>query len=386
MKVEIGRNIKQKEGFLAFVPASFPQKGIFSVPQDILLKSAEAGRLLGKLDGVTHTLPDVDFFLKMFVAKDAASSAQIEGTKATMVDAIEMDAGVSTKKTDAEDILYYIKALNYGVKRLEDFPLSLRLIREIHSELMVGARADHFSDPGEFRRSQNWIGGTAPSHALFVPPPVDEMHVALNDFERFLYDEKNILPLLHIGIAHAQFETIHPFLDGNGRTGRLLITMLLCHRGLLERPVLFLSSYFREHQRTYYERLDGYHEGRVEEWINFFLDGIIEIANESVRISKDIRKLRDDDMAKIQALAKRESESGVLVLSRLFGNPIVTTSTIMGWAGFTRSGAQKVIDRFIALGILDAREQKGTYDRAFTYKQYVDIFLKNEQTHDEKKF
>lgn len=376
MAIEIGKNIRQKEGFSAFVPAPFPVKGIFSISSDILLKAAEADRLLGKLDGVTHTLPDVDFFLRMFVAKDAASSAQIEGTKATMVDAIEMDAGVSTKKTDAEDILYYIKALSYGTQRLKKFPLSLRLIREIHSQLMTGARVDHFSDPGEFRRSQNWIGGTASSNALFVPPPVNEMNHALNDFEKFLHEEKRILPVIHIAVMHAQFETVHPFLDGNGRTGRLLITMLLCHRGLLERPVLFLSSYFKKHQRTYYERLDGYHEGRVKEWIDFFLNGVIETANDSIRISKEIRKLRDDDMAKIQALAKRESESGVLLLSHLFANPIVTTNTIMQWTGFTRSGAQKVIDRFVALGILEAREEKGTYDRAFIYRQYVDIFLK----------
>lgn len=376
MNVEIGRTIAQKEGFSAFVPNGFPAKGMFDLPQTILIKAAEADRLIGKLDGVTHTLPDVEFFLRMFVAKDATSSAQIEGTKATIVDAIEMDAGVATKKTDANDILYYIKALNYGTKRLVEFPLSLRLIREIHHQLMTGARSTHFADPGEFRRSQNWIGGTAPANALFVPPPVNEMHRALGDFEKFLYDEKRTLPLVHIALMHAQFETVHPFLDGNGRTGRLLITLLLCHRNLLERPVLFLSSYFRKHQKVYYTRLNEYHEGGVEAWLDFFLDGVIETANESIGISKDIRKLRDDDMAKIQALAKRESESGVLVLSKLYGNPIVTTRTIMDWTGFTRSGAQKVIDRFVALKTLEPREEKDVYDRAYIYRTYVTRFLR----------
>ncbi|MBI2514675.1 Fic family protein [Candidatus Wolfebacteria bacterium] len=377
MNTEIGKKIKQKEGFTAFVPNPFPPKGLFDVPQDILLKTAEADRLVGKLDGITHTLPDVDFFLRMFVAKDATSSAQIEGTRATIIDALEMESGVATKETDADDILYYIKALNYGTTRLNSFPLSLRLIREIHSQLMTGARSSHFSDPGEFRKSQNWIGGTKPSDAHFVPPPVNEMKLALDDFEKFLYEEKKVLPLIHIGIMHGQFETIHPFLDGNGRTGRLLIMLLLCHRKLLERPVLFLSSYFKKHQKVYYQKLNDYHNGKTESWINFFLDGVIETAGESIEISRKIRKLRDDDMAKIQALAKRESESGILVLSHLFGIPIVNTHKVMDWTKFTRAGAQGVIDRFIKLGILETKEEKGAYDRTYIYRNYVDIFLKN---------
>jgi len=376
MNVEIGKKIRQKEGFFALIPNSFPQEEMFDIPQNLLLKTAEADRLVGKLDGITHTLPDVDFFLRMFVAKDAASSAQIEGTKATIVDAIEKDAGIDSKETDADDILYYIKALDYGIKRLSDLPLSLRLIREIHSKLMTGARATHFSDPGEFRKSQNWIGGTRPDNAHFVPPPTNEMKHSLGDFEKFLYEEKKVLPLVHIGIMHGQFETIHPFLDGNGRTGRLLITLLLCHRRLLERPVLFLSSYFKRHQKIYYQKLDDYHNGDIESWIDFYLDGVIETAGESIEISRQIRLLRDNDMTKIQALAKRESESGVLVLSHLFGSPIVNTRKIMDWTGFTRAGAQRAIDRFIGLGILKAQEEKGAYDRSFMYEKYVNIFMK----------
>ena len=241
---------------------------------------------------------------------------------------------------------------------------------------MAGARSTHFSDPGEFRKSQNWIGGTRPDNAHFVPPTVSDMNRALSDFEKFLHEEKKILPLIHIGVMHAQFETIHPFLDGNGRTGRLFITLLLCHRKLLERPVLFLSSYFKKHQRLYYQKLDDYHNGNVEDWINFFLDGVIETAQESIEISRKIRQLRDSDMTKIQALAKRESESGVLILSNLFGSPIVNTRKIMDWTGFTRAGAQRVIDRFIDLGILNPQEEKGTYDRSYIYQTYVNIFIK----------
>lgn len=256
MNIEIGKNTRQKEGFQAFVPNPFPAKAIFELPQAILIKAAEADRLVGKLDGITHTLPDVEFFLKMFVKKDATSSSQIEGTRATMVDAIEMEAGVATQKTDADDILYYIKALNYGAKRLKDFPLSLRLIREIHGKLMTGARVTHFADPGEFRKTQNWIGGTSPANALFVPPPVSDMHKALSDFEHFLHDEKKTLPLIHIAITHAQFETIHPFLDGNGRTGRLLITMLLCHRGIARKTRVVPLVIFQETSKSILRKVE----------------------------------------------------------------------------------------------------------------------------------
>ncbi len=376
MDIEIGKNVKQKEGFSAFIPSPFPPKDILSLPKEILAKADEARGLMGRLDGITNILPDVEFFLQMFVTKDATSSAQIEGTRATMIDAIEKKIGVATKETDADDILFYIKALNFGTKRLDSLPLSSRLIKEIHSKLMTGARSTHFANPGEFRASQNWISGTSPSNALFVPPPVDEMNQALGDFDEFLHDEKSFLPLMHIGLMHAQFETIHPFLDGNGRTGRLLITMLLCHRKLLERPVLFLSSYFKHNQKVYYARLHGYHEGEVMQWLDFFLDGVIETANESIKISKEIREIRDNDMAKIQALAKRESESGVLVLSKLFANPIISARIIGKWTEFTRAGAQGVIDRFIKLGILEPKEEGETYDRTYVYKRYLNAFIK----------
>lgn len=373
MTLQLGKNVAQKEGFSAFMPDPFPPKGMFDLPQSILIKAAEADRLVGKLDGITHTLPDLEFFLEMFVAKDAESSAQIEGTQATIIDALEKGAGIAVKDTDADDILYYIKALEYGTERLKTLPLSLRLIKELHEKLMTGARATHFANPGEFRNSQNWIGGTSPSNALFVPPPVNEMKEALNDFEKFLYNENSVLPIIHIALTHAQFETIHPFLDGNGRTGRLIITMLLCHRNLLERPVLFLSSFFKQNQKVYYQKLDGYHSGEVHEWIDFFLDGVIATAEESIEISKQIRAIRDEDMEKIQALAKRESDSGVRVLSRLFGNPIVTSSKIIEWTGFSRQGALNLLERFVELEILEERAVSDS-ERVFVYKKYIDVF------------
>ena len=369
----LGKFIKQPGGFKAFIPGDFPPKELLNFSPEILAKAALAERLTGKLDGITQTLPDADFFLAMYVAKDAAFSSQIEGTRATLMDALELDAGVQTKETDADDILFYIRALNYGMKRLKKFPLSLRFVRELHKELMTGGRTSQFADPGEFRHSQNWIGGTNPANAAFVPPPMEPMHKALNDWEKFVHRE-NIMPLLQVGLLHAQFETIHPFLDGNGRTGRLIIALFLFERTVLEKPVLFLSSYFKKHRQLYYDRLNDYHYSRVEPWLHFFLDGIIETAGESIDVSKKINVLRQADMQKIQSLGKREAASGVLLLHQLFKTPIVTAATVAAHTGFSRLGAQKVIDRFVAKGILKPKDESVKYGKTYIYREYVSLF------------
>lgn len=373
--VKICDQKKQSTGYTACVPIKFPTDELFNIPQDLLMKAVKAERLIGKLDGITQTLPDIDFFLKMFSYKDAASSSQIEGTQATMPDALQLSSNIGGDQTDASDIVYYIKALNYGVERLEEFPISLRFIQEIHGKLMKGARSSRFSDPGNFRKSQNWIGGTSLENASFVPVPPDQMIQSLADLENFMYDEGSIFPLILIGYVHAQFETIHPFLDGNGRVGRLLITFLLMKKNLLEKPALFLSAYFKKHQRLYYRRLNGYHNGEVFKWLDFFLDGIIETAEESIKTSEQIRFIRDEDMEKIHKLAKRESESGMKVLKHLFEDPIVTTRSIMDATGFTRAGAQGVIDRFMKLEILIEKPKETNYDVKYSYKRYLSAFI-----------
>ncbi len=379
--IEIGAYKTQPTGFKAFIPHPFPPKVGFNFDQSILKKNNEATRLLGKLDGITKLLPDADFFLLMYLRKDAASSSQIEGTRATMIDAIATEAKIDTKiPDDVDDILHYIKALNYGIKRMkeDDFPMVLRFIRELHKQLMQKARATHFSDPGEFRKSQNWIGGTRPDNANFVPPPVDEMHRALNDLEKFIHENGNILTVIKAGLIHAQFETIHPFLDGNGRTGRMLITFYFWKEGYLEKPVLFLSSFFKKHQKLYYERLLGYHNGNVSNWIEFFLDGVVEIANEAIDTVGKITLLRERDLLKIQTLGKRASESATLMLPKLYAQPIVTASVVQKWTSFTRAGAQTVIDRFIQMGILTPKDKGKKYGQSYMYKNYIDIFNKNE--------
>lgn len=379
--VQIGTLRIQPGGFKAFIPNPFPPKDGFEFSPAILAKDNQATRLLGKLDGITKLLPDADFFLLMYQRKDAASSSQIEGTAATMVDAIEAEVKVSEKiPADVDDILHCIKALNYGVQRVtkDDFPMSLRLVRELHKELMDKARATQYSYPGEFRTSQNWIGGTRPDNASFVPPPPGEMLVSLGELEAFMHADDNIPTIVKAGLIHAQFETIHPFLDGNGRTGRMLITFYLWKEGFLENPVLFLSSYFKRHRQVYYDKLAGYHDGKISEWIDFFLDGVIEIAKEAIDIVSKITVLRDKDTAKIQTMGKRASESAMLVLPRLYGQPIANVAIIQKWTGFTRSGAQIVINRFIDKGILTPKDKDNKYGQSYVYKEYLDIFTGND--------
>lgn len=375
--IKIGQNIEQKEGFKAFTPNPFPPKDGFDFESKILKKNNEATRLLGKLDGITKLLPDSDFFLLMYLRKDAASSSQIEGTMATMIDAIEAEVKINTNAPeDVDDILHYIKALDYGMKRVmtDNFPLALRFIRELHQQLMHKARATHFSGPGEFRKSQNWIGGTRPDNARFVPPAVTDMHRALSDLEKFIHADDAVPTIIKTGLIHAQFETIHPFLDGNGRTGRMLITFYLWKEGYLEKPILFLSSFFKKHQKLYYEKLFGYHNGSVYDWIDFFLDGVIEIANEAIDIVGKITILRQRDMIKIQKLGKRASESATVVLPKLYGQPIVNVNVVQNWTGFTRAGAKTVIDRFIEMEILSPKDKDKKYGQSYIYKDYVELF------------
>ena len=373
--MNVGRLVQQSQDYKTFVPNDFPFPEMLSFSKEITYKHSRAEGLVGKLNGITRLLPDVDFFLLMYIRKDAAASSQIEGTKATMIHAIEAEGGLSDNlPADVDDIMHYIHALSFGLKRIHDLPMSLRFIRELHEELMRDAREDHPSDPGKFRRSQNFIGGTSPSNARFVPPPPHEIPRAMTDLEVFIHAEDMVLPLIKAGLIHAQFETIHPFLDGNGRTGRLLTTIFLWMTGLLERPVLYLSAYFRKHQPLYYERLDGYHNGQVERWLDFMLDGVIRTAEEAILTSEKITVLRQEDMDRVQQLSKVASESTGPVLRKLFRLPIVRVRHICEWTGFTRRGGQKVVDRLIDMNVLEPADEHAKYGRSYVYSRYLKLF------------
>ena len=375
---EIGQLKDQKEGFKAFIPATFPLEGGFKFDSKILKKSDEATRLLGKIDGITKLLPDVDFFLSMYLRKDAASSSQIEGTMATMIDAIQAEVqSNSNTPEDVDDILNYIKALNYGMKRvkLDNFPMSLRFIRELHKQLMDKARSTHFSDPGEFRKSQNWIGGTKPDNARFVPPPVEEMHRALTDLEKFIYSNDDTLTLIKAALIHAQFETIHPFLDGNGRLGRLLITLLLYEQKVLHDPVLYLSLYFKTHRQYYYELLNKVRiDGDWEAWLDFFADAVIETSAQAVTTAKDLYKLINADKEKVASLG-RVAESALKVHNTLFEKPITTSNWLVEKTGLTAATVNKCLEQLVKVKILKELT-KQRRNRVFCYSKYIQILNK----------
>ena len=376
-KPKIGQYIKQSEGFQAFTPFAFPPKEGFEISPRLYKKHEEAIRLVGKLDGITRLLPDKDFFLLMFIKKDAAYSSQIEGTKATLQDAVA--APVTEEKSrmhpDVDDITHYVEAVNYGIKRTESLPISLRLIKEIHEKLMTGARSTQHAYPGEFRRSQNWIGGRSPSDASFVPPAPHDMQNSLNDLEKFIHAKDDLPSLIKAGLIHAQFETIHPFTDGNGRTGRMIIAMYMHHAQILELPILYLSSYFKKYQKLYYQKLQDYHDedANITAWLEFFLDGVAEIADASIETCAKITVLRDKDFAKMQKLGKKSAESTLEIVRKLFSQPIVGVAEIMKWTGFTAPGAYKVIERLRDLKILEPLGDS-VYGQKYVYADYYEIF------------
>lgn len=373
---EIGRMIKQQGGFRAFIPSKFPPAETIALPDSLTRSHVEAIRLIGKLDGVTHSLPDKDSFLMMFVRRDATSSSQIEGTRATIIDAIEAD-NVEPRGNlpiDVDDILHYINAMNYGLRRTDELPFLTRLICELHKVLMKGARATQNSFPGELRKTQNWIGGTRPDNALFVPPPAEDMQKALSDLERFIHTDDGMSPLVKAGLLHAQFETIHPFTDGNGRTGRLLVTLYLWQEKMLELPVLYLSTFFKKHQKLYYEKLDRYHSGEVFEWLSFFFDGISTIASSAINTCTEITKLRDRDMQKIQSLGKTSAVSSMNILLNLFKIPVVGIADIVKWSGFTPAGGYKMIDRLMNMNILVPLKEESSYAQKWVYSDYLELF------------
>jgi len=375
--MEIGKLIKQTGGYSAFIPNPFPPN-IKSLLTDRALSELEfwAGHNLAKLDGVTQRLPDLDFFIYMYVRKEAAFSSQIEGTKATLIDSLKAEAAIEDDlPEDVDTIQAYIDAMNYGLKRMKDFPLTLRFLRETHKILLSHARYQT-KTPGEFRTSQNWISGTSPMDARYVPPPPHEMNRSLHDLETFLYSDY-YSPLMKIALAHAQFETIHPFQDGNGRTGRLLVTFYLYKENVLERPVLYLSKFFGGNEKSrekYFDLLHDYHaKGDIKSWLSFFYRGISDIAKDAIDTSNKIMDLREQDMDKIHSLGKG-APTGVKILRNLYKLPIIDAKKISEWTGNTIQASYKTIDRFLELGILEQRDASKTYGKTYVYKDYLKLF------------
>lgn len=382
----IGKYVNQIEGHKTFSIFTFPPKDGFIFSTKLYKKQEEASRLMGKLDGITRLLPDKDFFILMFIKKDATSSSQIEGTKATLQDAVifEVEEEKNKLHPDIDDIVHYLNAVNYATNRIKQFPLSLRFIKEIHERLMNGARSTQHAYPGEFRKGQNWIGATLLKDATFIPPSPADMILSLDELEKFIHSEDEYPDLIKAGLIHSHFETIHPFNDGNGRTGRMLITLFLLHKKILETPVLYLSTYFKKHQNLYYKKLESYHkeEGDIEEWLSFFLDGIIDTSNSSIQTCDNIISIRERDMRKVHSLGKTEAPATLLVLQNLFAQPIVGVSEISKWTGYTMPGAYKMIKRLLDMKILEIHGSEVSYGQKYIYADYYAIF---DEVYNEKR-
>lgn len=372
--VKIGSGVSQYSCFVPeFLPPGNPP---IKYDDEMIFLISEANRLIGRLDEVTDTLISPNYFVYMYARKEATLSSQIEGTQATFSDLIKAEAGmVDEVPNDVKEIGNYIKAINYGFERLETLPLSLRLIREIHGVLMEGVRGEN-KTPGEFRRSQNWIGGYSISTASYIPPSIDFMSSLLDNFEKFMHEEDFISPLIKAALLHSQFEMIHPFLDGNGRVGRLLIAFYLASKGILHKPTLYLSRYFKRNRKSYYECLYSIHSnGDYETWIKFFLDGIIETSKESTNMARDIAALRESDLRKISTLG-RVSENALIIYEGLFDKPTVSIEEVVLKLKTSYASAARLIDRLIEIGVLsnlDNRKRK----KVFVYQDYMDIFNKD---------
>lgn len=359
----------------AFVPPALPpDPPIDLLP--LLKKLSAAERALGRLDGITVLLPSHELFLYMYMRKEAVLSSQIEGTQSTLTDLLRYETGAGAETgqpiDDIREVSNYVDAMMFGLDRLQALPLSLRLIREMHERLLHSGSGAAMN-PGEFRRSQNWVGGTRPGNALYVPPPISELSGVLDAFEQFMHEETSGLPaIIKAGLLHVQFETIHPFLDGNGRVGRLLVTLYLCVQGVLHKPLLYLSLYLKTHRAEYYRLLQDVRErGSWETWLAFFLEGIAETANQAFDAATRIVELFRQDRDRIVARGERVG-SALRVHEFLQKNPLVTSNRLVQQTGLSVPTVNFALADLESLGIV-AEITGRRRGRVFGYSAYLSI-------------
>ena len=372
-----GRYISQPTGYRAFIPAPLPPTPPINLTGQLGRLLSEADRALGRLDGSITTLPNPDMFVFMYVRQEAVLSSQIEGTQSSLHDVLAAEARILNPEhpADVNEVLNYIRALNYGLSRVESLPVSVRLFREIHTQLMDGTRGSHLT-PGELRRTQNWIGppGCTLNTATFVPPPPHEVPQALSDLERFLHSTDQLPLLIRIGLAHAQFETMHPFLDGNGRLGRLLITLLLSQAGVLQKPVLYLSVYLKRHREQYYQRLQAVRDtGDWESWLTFYLQGIIDTSEQAARTARRITRLREDHRNLISENLGLSSSNGYRMIDYMYKHPVFAVKDVAQAIGSSYVTVNNLVARFVQMQLVE--EVTGqSRNRRFRYEPYIRLF------------
>lgn len=375
-KNRAGYFMKSTTGYHAFVPAKLPPNPPIQYDDEARALLSLADRKLGVLEGITQILPNPDLFVAMYVKKEAVLSSQIEGTQASFADVLsaEYNRFDDQRRDDVGEVVNYVNAMNWGLQELNNFPLSLRLIRNIHAKLLQNTRGAN-RNPGEFRTSQNWIGpaGCTLNTATFVPPTVPDMEEALNDLEKFFYTDDMTPALVKIALIHAQFETIHPFLDGNGRMGRLLITFWLCQQEILTRPLLYLSYYFKKNRTEYYQQLmDVRKKGDWEGWIKFFLNGVAEIAEEATSLAKTILTLKDN---RTKAVSERGNggRNHQRLLETLFEQPFVKRNDVEEILHVSNPTAGGIIEDFCNLGILVDCNPDKSRNKLYAFAEYIDV-------------
>lgn len=367
----------QSTGYRAFIPAALPPNPPIAMDDELQTLLSSADLALGRLDGSIQTLPDSNLFVLMYVRKEAVLSSQIEGTQSSLDDLLRAEARIldPDRPADVGEVSNYVAALNYGLERLNELPISVRLIREIHERLLRDVRGAHLQ-PGELRTSQNWIGpaGATLNDATFIPPPPHEVPNALSDLERFMHAKDSMPALIRIGLTHAQFETIHPFLDGNGRVGRLLITFLLCEQGTLQSPVLYLSHYFKANRAKYYEYLQQIRDdGGWEAWLKFFLRGVADVSREATEAARAIVSLREKDRDRIINELGRVAGNALKVHELLFRFPLVSVNPVAEMLDVSFTSANRLIERLAEIDIL-VEATGNARNRVFQYQKYIDIF------------
>lgn len=363
------------ENVQAFVPATLPPEPPIAWSTELQAKFDRALHALGQLDSVASLLPETSLFLYTYVRKEAVLSSMIEGTQSSLSDLLlfELDQLPGVPLDDVREVSRYVAALEHGLQLMHDgLPLSMRLLREVHKVLLSKGRGNTHT-PGEYRRSQNWIGGSRPGNATFVPPPAAEVQECLSNMERFLHDDPLPTPVLvKAALAHVQFETIHPFLDGNGRLGRLLITLLLCNQQVLRKPLLYLSLYFKTHRRYYYTLLDNVRlTGDWESWLDFFADAVITTATQAVNTAQRLHQQALLDRALIEGLGKAAA-SAVHVHRALMKVPIATSNSLVVQTGLTPATVNRSLEHLVNLGIVSKITPRQR-NRVFGYTSYLTI-------------
>jgi Fic family protein len=368
--------------YQAFIPDPLPPQPALAFDADLIARKERADQALGRLDGITLMLPDPELFLYQYVRKEALLSSQIEGTQSSLSDLLlfEADAAPGVPVDDVEEVSNYVAAHKHGLRRLREdyFPLSLRLIREMHALLLRGGRGAN-KRPGDVRQGQVWIGGPSPALAHFVPPPPEALPDALAALERFLHAPAGSMPpLVKAALAHVQFETIHPFSDGNGRLGRLLIALILCGEGVLREPSLYLSLYFKRHRADYYERLNAVRvRGDWEGWLGFFLDGVADTAQQAVDTAQRLLALLARDCARIAALGKRAGNVG-LVFDQFARRVLLTVPQVAPQLALSPPTIRAAVRALEELGIVNEVTGQQRH-RVFAYQQYLEILSEGAQ-------